>query len=45
MNEYLTTKYNIMSEQFASYDASINQFNVQSNSLKMAIEAEINSKG
>ncbi len=44
MNEYLDTKYNIMSEQFALYNDTINQFNVQSKSLNMTIQQAINSK-
>ena len=44
MNKYLDTKYNIMSEQFALYNDTINQFNVQSKSLNMTIQQAINSK-
>ncbi len=44
MNQYLQTKYDIMAEQFASYDETINQLNTMSNSLNMAIQQEINSK-
>ena len=45
MNKFLDTKYNIMSEQFALYNDTINQFNVQSKSLDMTIQQAINSKG
>ena len=45
MNQFLDTKYNIMSEQFALYNDTINQFNVQSKSLNMTIQQAINSKG
>ena len=45
MNEYLDTKYNIMAEQFAAYDETINKFNIQSQTLTMTIQQAINSKG
>jgi len=37
-------KYQIMAQQFASYDEMINSFNVQANVIKQTIEAMINSK-
>ena len=45
MNKYLDTKYDTMAHQFAAYDGMIEQFNVQSQSLTMAIQQAINSKG
>ena len=44
MNEYLDTKYNTMAHQFASYDETINKFNIQSQTLTMTIQQAINSK-
>jgi flagellar hook-associated protein 2 len=37
-------KYQIMAEQFASYDNMINSYNVQSQTIKNAIAALVNSK-
>ena len=45
MNEFLDTKYNTMAHQFAAYDGMIEQFNVQSQTITMAIQQAINSKG
>ena len=44
MNKFLDTRYDIMAEQFASYDEMINRLNTMSNALNMAIQQEINSK-
>ncbi len=44
LNKYLDTKYNIMAQQFASYDDMINNFNTMSSALNMSIQEEINSK-
>ncbi len=40
----IDTKYQIMAEQFASYDSMINSYNVQSQTIKQSIEAMINAK-
>ncbi|WP_024787826.1 MULTISPECIES: flagellar filament capping protein FliD [unclassified Lebetimonas] len=44
MNQFLETKYEIMSKQFAAYDEMINEFNAKSQSLTMMIQQAINAK-
>ena len=44
LEEYLNTKYEIMSKQFAMYDEIINNFNTQSQVIQQLIQQEINSK-
>jgi flagellar hook-associated protein 2 len=44
MNQFLDTKYEIMSKQFAAYDEMINEFNAKSQSLTMMIQQAINAK-
>jgi len=43
-NKRISQKYDIMAQQFASYDEMINAYNVQAESLQQAIDAMINSK-
>jgi len=43
-NKRIDTKYQIMAQQFSSYDEMINAYNVQAESLQQAIDAMINSK-
>ena len=44
LKKYLDSKYNVMAEQFASYDNIIGRFNAQASSLNMQIQQAINSK-
>ena len=44
LNKFLDTKYQIMAQQFASYDDMINNFNTMSSALNMSIQQAINSK-
>jgi flagellar hook-associated protein 2 len=40
----IDTKYQIMAEQFASYDSMINSYNVQSQTIQQSIQAMLNAK-
>jgi len=43
-NKRINTKYQIMAEQFASYDEMINSYNVQAQTIQQSINAMINAK-
>jgi flagellar hook-associated protein 2 len=43
-NKRIEVKYQIMAEQFASYDSMINSYNVQSQTIQQSIQAMINAK-
>jgi len=43
-NKRINTKYQIMAEQFASYDEMINSYNVQAQTIQQSINAMVNAK-
>jgi flagellar hook-associated protein 2 len=42
-NKRIEVKYQIMAEQFASYDSMINSYNVQSQTIQQSIQAMLNN--